>query len=198
MLATVGELSDSHYGRNRDSPYSPPSRLCDQDAARDKQTTVPETPATPAQPVSMAPPQNTSTLTATRKKWSPIKFPPGSPKGHHSPLTKRRPSLIKNPSNVHDRLWPPHPTTPRSSRPSSCPLARRNLRSEVDPWMQGCGPNALDQRYLNDQAPFGINPNVRPTVWYTNNEDESSRNVNAEQNEEELGTAGQTETEEEN
>ena len=66
MLATVGELYDSHYGGNRDGPYSPPSPLYNQ--AADKHTTVPETPTTPAQPRTTDPLQNLSMLTAPPKE----------------------------------------------------------------------------------------------------------------------------------
>ena len=67
------------------------------------------------------------------------------------------------------------------------------------PWIDGCGPNAPDQRHQYEQAPFGTDPNARPQarhLWWNSNEEESGRNdPNEAENEVELGTAGQTETE---
>ena len=68
--------------------------------------------------------------------------------------------------------------------------------------MNGSGPNAYDQRHQNDRAPFGTDPNARPwarPLWWNINDDESGRNdPNEAENEEELDTVGQTETEDEN
>ena len=62
-------------------------------------------------------------------------------------------------------------------------------------------PKVRDQRYLKGQTPYGTNPHIRPTGWYSSNEEEPNRDENDpndDDNEEELGTAGPTETEEDN
>ena len=68
--------------------------------------------------------------------------------------------------------------------------------------MSGCGPYARNQRHQNNQAPFGTDPYAHPwarLLWWNVNDDESGRNdPNEAENEEKLGTAGQTETEGEN
>ena len=170
MLAAVDDLSDNHYGKNRDGPFSPPSRLV---TRRQQEKIKPQLQKLPLlKPGSSAPTNNTSKA-STKKKWSPIKFPQDGPK-----VIVIAESLTQK-KTVHDRLSPPidpgHPTTPRSSRPSSCPPARRNLLSTVDPWMNGCDPNAFEQRHQNDQAPFGTDPNARPwarPLWLSSNDDE--------------------------
>ena len=111
----------------------------------------------------------------TKKKPSPIKFPSGSPREQHSPLTK------KKLGTVFERLG-----TPRSSR--SCPPRKRNLNNKVGPWMHGCAPRDTNQRFLGGQTPSGTNPNIRPSGWYSNEEGQIG-------DEDKIGTAGTSEEE---
>lgn len=131
MLAAVDDLSDNHYGKNRDGPFSPPSRLV---TRRQQEKIKPQLQKLPLlKPGSSAPTNNTSKA-STKKKWSPIKFPQDGPK-----VIVIAESLTQK-KTVHDRLSPPidpgHPTTPLSSRPASCPPARRNLLNSqpLDEW----------------------------------------------------------------
>ena len=127
-----------------------------------------------------------------------------SPAGVYTPKSQLSTLDRLDQATVYNRLGPPigpgHPTTPRSSRPSSCPPERRNIL--VNPWIDGRGPNAPGQRHQYEQAPFRNDANAWPQaryLWWSSNEEESGRNdPNGAENEVELGTAGQTETEDEN
>ena len=150
----------------------------------------------------------------TQKKWSPIKFPQEGPKTIvvAEPLTQKK--MIRDrlgpppePESIYDRLGTQivhgQQTTPLTSRPASCPLAQRNLLNRsLDPWMNGHAPFTRDQMHQSDRARFGTDPNARPGarhLWWNTNNDEAGRNdPNEAENEEELGTAGQTETDDEN
>ena len=185
---------DEYYGitRDREGPISPPSpcyskyREQDEPSPHRSQTTVPETPTTPSEP-PVPPPGE------PKKKPLPIKFPSTTPKKTHSPLTKKKYSPIKIPKKyVHEKL---DNTTPLSSRGEG--LSRKKLYKTPEPWLQGCAPRDNNPRFLSGQTPPGTNPNIHPSGWYQdNNEEGVNPSVRTEdEDNDEIGTTGTSEEE---